>query len=116
MLYEYAQLALELENSIVSCGSEGTLVNKKRKKHHSTAPLSGTGATARSSSSSGGGMTPAAAAASIQSSTSIRLIRAGQMRGRNLPLLSGGQRVMLSAAHVPEDLINQVQVRQYEKP
>ncbi|CAK8697546.1 unnamed protein product [Clavelina lepadiformis] len=39
----------------------------------------------------------------------IRLVRAGQMRGRNLPLLSGGQRVMVPASHVPEELINQVQ-------
>nr|XP_018673161.1 E3 ubiquitin-protein ligase UBR5 isoform X2 [Ciona intestinalis] len=42
------------------------------------------------------------------SSSSIRLIRTGQVRGRNLPLMSSGQRAILSA-QVPEDLINQVQ-------
>uniref|UniRef100_F7AHP3 Zinc finger protein n=1 Tax=Ciona intestinalis TaxID=7719 RepID=F7AHP3_CIOIN len=44
----------------------------------------------------------------IISSSSIRLIRTGQVRGRNLPLMSSGQRAILSA-QVPEDLINQVQ-------
>lgn len=44
-------------------------------------------------------------------SSGIRLIRANQVRGRNLPLFSGSQKVVVPASHVPEELINQVQVR-----
>ena len=44
------------------------------------------------------------------SNSGIRLIRASQVRGRNLPLFPGGQKVVVPASHVPEELINQVQV------
>ena len=43
-------------------------------------------------------------------SSGIRLIRANQVRGRNLPLFSGSQKMVVPASHVPEELINQVQV------
>nr|CAB3267473.1 E3 ubiquitin-protein ligase UBR5-like [Phallusia mammillata] len=64
----------------------------------STTASSSTRKTARMSLNSAAGI----------AGSNIRLIRSGQVRGRNLPLLSG-QRVVLPASHVPEDLINQVQ-------
>ena len=49
-------------------------------------------------------------ASDLITGSGIRLIRASQVRGRNLPLFSGGQKVVVPASHVPEELINQVQV------
>jgi len=73
-----------------------------------------TSSTASSSSASSSARKTArqsASSASGLSGSNIRLIRSGQIRSRNNPLLvSGSPRLPVPLSQVPEDLINQVQV------